>query len=141
MTVKDRYSGFQTLMGHYNKDGCHFTVLLTIIEEKMQEMFPEYKVDFVEAVRQCMSKGWMDKKFFVKDALAILKFYTGSKWSRRKVEKLPAEIKENEWTECNYYNPKTKREHFRRRSIDSLDNSVTVQNGYIRYYYIYNCEE
>lgn len=141
MTVKDRYEGFQTLMGNYNKDGCHFTVLLTIIEEKMQELFPEYKVDFIEAVRLCMSKGWLKEDFYVTDAIKILNFFTGYKWSRRKEEKLPLKLKNNEWTECNYYNPQTKREHFRRRTIDSLMDSVTVKNGYIKYYYIYTCEE
>lgn len=142
MTTKQRYEGIQSLMGNFNKWGCHFTVLVTIIEEWYREnVVPDYCCDFINMIHICTSKGWIDSEFYVKDALAILNYFTGKKWTRRKVEKLPAKLLPNEWTECNWYNPETKLEHFTRRNINSLWDSNTVKNGYIRYYYIYTCGE
>lgn len=137
MTVKDRYSGIQSIMGQCNKYGCHFFVLLSIIEE-----YTGKPVDLIDAIRISMSKGWMKSDFTVRDALALLNYYTGKKWTRtEKLEKLPLVIKKNQYTEVNWYNPRTKLEHFTRRGIDSLENSVTVKEGYQRYYYIYECKE
>ncbi len=128
-------------MKKYNLYGCHYTVLLTIVEEKMRETFPEYTVDFVEATRLAMSKGYIDSDFYVHDALGLLHFFTGCEWTRRKVNVLPPVIKDNEWTECHWYNKRTGLEHFTRRSINSLLDSVTVKEGVITYYYIYTCKE
>lgn len=134
MTVKDRYEGFQTLCENLNKYGCHFLVLCTIIEE-----FNKEPLDLIYAVRISMSKGWMDSNFWVKDALAILKFFTGYIWTREQVTTLPIKIKDNQYTECNWYNPATEKEHFTRRGINTLTDSFTVRYGKIRYYYIYTC--
>lgn len=137
MTIQERYSGIQTVMGMCNKYGCHFFVLLTIIEEVTKK-----NVDLIEAIRISMSKGWMKSDFEVRDGIAILNYFTGKKWTRsERLTKLPAIIKPNQFTEANYYNPRTKLEHFRRRNLDTLTSSVTVKEGSIRYYYIYEYKD
>lgn len=140
MTVKDRYQGLQTLFQVAHDSSCHFLVLCTIIEEKNRETNPDYKLDLIEAIRLSMSKGYMKETFFVHDALEILKLFTGHKWSRRTEPTLP-DLKPNEWSECNWFNPNTGLEHFTRRNINTLSDSRTVREGYIRYYYIYTCED
>ena len=137
MTIQERYSGIQTVMGMCNKYGCHFLVLLTIIEEVTIK-----NVDLIEAIRISMSKGWMKSDFEVRDGIAILNYFTGKEWTRsERLTKLPAIIKQNQFTEANYYNPRTKMEHFRRRNLDTLTSSVTVKEGSIRYYYIYEYKD
>ena len=137
MTIQERYSGIQTVMGMCNKYGCHFFVLLTIIEEVTKK-----NVDLIEAIRISMSKGWMKSDFEVRDGIAILNYFTGKKWTRsERLTKLPAIIKQNQFTEANYYNPRTQLEHFRRRNLGTLTSSVTVKEGSIRYYYIYEYKD
>jgi hypothetical protein len=132
MTVKDRYNGIQDSLKFCGEFGCHFLTLLTIIEEDIGQ-----EVDLIDAIRVSQSKGWFTSDFEGIDALAFLKHYTNKTWYRKPVKSLPAKIKDNEYTEVKYYNPKTKYTHFRRRGIDPLVNSVTVRDGYILEYYIY----
>lgn len=82
----------------------------------------------------------MRSDFYVKDAFAILNYYTNKKWVRRSVTELPKEIKDNEYTEAVWFNKRTSFTHFRRRGFDTLQNSVTVKEGKIQSYYIYTCE-
>lgn len=137
MTVKDRYSGIQTTLGLCHTDGCHFLTLLSIAEEESGKY-----VDLIDAIRVSTSKKWMDSEFTVtvQGSLDLLKHYTGKKWTRREVTKLPAIIKDNEYTEAIYYNPDTKYHHYRRRGYDTIVDSATVRNGHIEKYYIYTCE-
>lgn len=37
MTVKERYSGIQTILGDCHTDGCHFLTLLSIAEEESKK--------------------------------------------------------------------------------------------------------
>lgn len=91
------------------------------------------------AIRICRSKGWLKEDFFVTDAIKILNFFTQKEWSREEVKTLP-EIKDNQFTEVCYYNQRTGFRHFRRRYFDTLENSVTVNEGRIEKYYIYTCK-
>lgn len=143
MTTKLRYEGFQSLAKQINENACHFLCILSIAEEERERLeFDNSQIDLIEAIRISESKGWLrTSDFYVKNCLAILKYFTNKEWTRIKVEKLPATINGNEYTECNYYNSTTKREHFTRRSFDTLNNSITRRDGYLRYYYIYKCEE
>lgn len=136
MTVKDRYSGFQTLCEKLNKYGCHFLTLLSIAEEESGKT-----IDLIEAVRLSQSKKWIDGDFTVtvEGSLKLLELYTGKKWIRKEVVKLPSVIKDNEYTEAVWYNPRTNFTHYRRRGFDTLENSVTVAEGSIKKYYIYCC--
>lgn len=135
--TKTRYSGIQSIAKNLNLYGCHFFVLLSIAEEASGK-----QIDLIDAIRVSMSKGWMQSDFYVKDGLAILNYYTGKKWTRsEKLTSLPAVIKKNQFTEVNYFNKNTGYEHFRRRGFDTIDNSITVRDGVIRYYYIYTYKE
>lgn len=144
MTVKDRYSGLQTLFKTANESSCHFLSLLSIAEEeniRLCKLNPN--VDLIDAIRVAQSKRWMDHEFTVtvQGSLELLKYCTGKKWTRREVTKLPSNIKDNEYTEVIHKNDKTGFKHYHRRYFDTLESSVTVRDGYILGYYIYTCEE
>lgn len=133
LDIKKRYSGLQDKLRLCGSDGCHFLTLLTIIEE-----FNNRPVDLVDAILVSQSKGWFTSDFEGRDATALLRYYTKKEWTRSEfLKKLPATIKENEYTEAVYFNPKTTYQHFRRRGIDTKENSLTVRDGYIQGYYIY----
>lgn len=136
MTVKNRYQDLQTMLKHCGNEGCHFLALCSIIEEVNQE-----PVDLIEAIKVCQSKGFIDYNFFVKAGDSLLEYFTGKKWLRKKVEVLPPVIKDNEYTEVIYYNPRTECYHYRRRGFDTVTDSVTVKKGYIIGYYIWYYKE
>lgn len=137
MTVKERYSGIQSILKIAGDNACHFLTLLSIAEEESKA-----SIDLIEAIRVGQNKKWMDSEFTVTvtGSLALLKYYTNKKWTRREVKKLPPVIRSNEYTEAVYKNNNTGYTHYRRRGYDTLNYSVTVTEGYVEKYYIYTCE-
>lgn len=133
MTVRQRYEGLQTICKELNESGCLFLSVLSIAEEATGK-----EIDLINAIRISQSKGWLSYDFEVKDSLAILRHFTHHEWTRsEKLKKLPATIKDNEYTVAIYYNKNTSFTHFRRRGFDTLTNSVTVRDGVIIGYYIF----
>lgn len=125
-----RYGKSQSTMIECGKYGCLFLCLLSIFEE-----FQGVQVDFLNAVDYCKRNNLIRDDFYVNDGLKILESLTSRKWKRRIVDKLPSAIKENEFTiEVWRYLDKT---HFRRRYFDTLEKSITVSNGFLSHYYIY----
>lgn len=143
MTIEERYSGIQDIADTFHHNACHFICLLSIAEEELRDSGQQNAmIDLIDAIKISQSKGWFSPEFYGKETqLKLLEHYTGKHWTRRKETKLPFVIKPYEYTEVNYYNPKTKLEHFRRRRFDPKFESITVRDGYIRYYYIYTCED
>jgi hypothetical protein len=137
MVVKERYEGLQTLALSLHKDGCHFLTLCSIADEYRYDNGLEF-IDLITAIRLCQSKGLIDDEFYVKDdGCKVLKLLTaGKKWTRKDVETLPP-IGDNDYTEAIYFNPRTQFHHYRRRYFDTLDHSVTVEEGYVESYRIY----
>lgn len=141
MTIKERYEGFQSRCGVMRDEACHFLVLCSIADEYNQSKGKPF-IDLIEAIHTSINNKWMDKEFTVtvQGACDILNYLTGKKWTRKEVDKLPF-IRDNDYTEAVWYNPKTEYHHYRRRSFDTLDYSYTVANGYIEKYYIYTVED
>lgn len=137
MTIQERYEGLQTLALALHEEGCHFLTLCSIADEWRAEHRKPY-IDLIEAIRLCQSKGYLKEGFYVyDDGTHVLSLLTnGQKWSRRDVEALPV-IRDNDYTEAIYFNPRTDFKHFRRRYFDTLSSSVTVREGYIVGYRIY----
>lgn len=137
MTVKERYEGLQTFFLTMHHEACHFLVLCSIADEYRQDHGLPY-IDFIEAIRLVQSKGLMDNECFIKDdGCGVLSLLTGGKkWTRRDVEVLPP-IRDNDYTEAVYFNPRTQFKHFRRRYFDTLRDSITVKEGSIIQYRIY----
>lgn len=141
MIPRERYENLQTELLALHKDGCHFLTLCSIADEYRHDHGLEY-IDLIWAIRTCTSKGLIDGEFYVKDnGCKILSLLTdGKKWTRKDVEILPP-IRDNDYTEAEYFNPRTQFTHFRRRYFDTLRDSVTVKEGYIRKYRIYTVQE
>lgn len=141
MTVRERYEHLQTLFLNAHESSCHFLVLCSIADEYRHDHGLEY-IDLIWAIRTCTSKGLIDGEFYVKDdGCRILSLLTeGKKWTRKDVVSLPA-IGYNDYTEAEYFNPRTQFTHFRRRYFDTLRDSVTVKEGYIKQYRIYTVQE
>lgn len=131
MSTFDRYTGIQTVMERCGKDGCNFLCLLSIAEEVNNK-----PIDFIDAYRK--SSRWLTDDFDVKDNLSILSTLTGRGWRRDEVKEIKGQLAPNEYSIAIYYNPRTGRQHYRRRSFDTLIDSVTVKEGYIQKYYIYS---
>ena len=143
MTVKERYEGIQDIAEVFHNNACHFIVMLSIAEEELRDSGQkEAAIDLIDAIKVSQSKKWFSPNFYGNETqLKLLEHYTGKKWTRRQVKKLPSTIKSYEYTEAHYYNKSTGLEHFRRRGFDSKWNSITVRDGVIDYYNIYTCED
>lgn len=133
--VQRRYNGIQSVLKVAGSEGCHFLVLCTIVEEHTGK-----PLDLIEAIRVAQKKNWISNDFYVlNDGTPFLSYFTGIKWTRKEVDKLP-DIRDNDYTEAKWYNPRTGKTHFRRRYVDTLSHSTTVNEGYIKSYYIYTAE-
>lgn len=134
-----RYSGIQDkLKGIY--EGCHFLTLCSIAEEALQFIYsnPNCKVDLIDAVNLAYDKKFIDPGYEVSSNCGLLEALTpGHHWTQTTVSKLPKTIKDNQFTEVVYKNPRNNFKHYRRRSVDTLFDSVTVREGYILEYRIY----
>lgn len=140
MTVKQRYEGLQTALERCGADGCHFLTLCSIADEYRVSHGLPY-IDLIEAIRTCQSRGLLRADFYIKDdGTNVLRLLTNKKWSRKDVETL-GPIYDNDYTEAVYFNPRTQFRHYRRRYMDTLDHSVTVEEGYIEQYRIYTVQE
>lgn len=135
MNVKARYSGIQSVLLACGKNGCLFLSLLSIAEEVTGK-----PLDLISIINTAFELRCISSNFYVKDSVLLLSVLTGKIWKRRIVKKLPEVIGEKEFTIAKYYNPGTGYFHFRRRGFDSLVNSVTVRDGFVKEYYIYSYE-
>lgn len=95
-------------------------------------------MDLIGLVQEAKSKRWLDEDYTVKDSIALLNSATGKRFTRKIVNRLPTEIKENDFTIEKWVNPSTGGNHFKRRFVDTLLDSMTVKIGYIESYYIYS---
>ena len=130
MTSKQRYSGIQDVFRTMNDNACLFLCILSIAEE-----FNKAPVDLLEAYHAFISKGIMKSDFYFNDSEAALEYLTGVQWKREKMKVLPDPVPELMYTIEHWKNGKY--EHFKRRSFDTLRNSITVQRGQLIEYYCY----
>lgn len=131
--VRDRYEGIQTLLKNCGDSGCLFLSVLSIAEEVADVSF-----DLINTIHICLQKKWIADDFECLDSLAILNYLTGKIWARREVTCLTGDVAYNEYTVANYFNPRTGIIHRRRRSYDTIKNSVTVREGSVLTYYVYS---
>ena len=130
--IKNRYKGIQSDFKFLGSDGCYFLALCTIIEENTGK-----EVDLIKTVKECMEFDWIASDYTVKNPLALLAHYTGKYCTMAKINFLPSQVKDNEYTIEKWYNPRTGYTHFKRRFVDTLKDSVTVKEGYIQEYYFF----
>lgn len=129
-TISDIYSSLQTRLG--SNEACHFLALCSIAHEATGR-----QVDICNAIITAYTHNLIEASFYVKDALGLLFLLTGHNWKVRSVQELPKNLKKNEFTEIKWRNPNTGKVHFTRRYVDTLRNSVTVRDGTIEEYRIY----
>ena len=128
-----RYNGIQDDLKNIHEYGCHFLTLCSIAEE-----YNNSPVDLIFAIQTARHNHVIDDEFTVLDNCKLLSLLTGVTWRQRTVKELPPVIGDNEYTEVVYHNKRTGYKHYRRRSVDTLRNSVTVKEGYILEYRIYD---
>lgn len=140
--ITDRYSGIQDTFKSLGAEGCHFLVLCSIAEEFLTEYRGvEVTIDLIGTIRIAQSKGWIRDDFYVKDALALLRWMCMSRgvtcsWVRTEVTKL-GKLTDRDYSEVVYYNERTGYKHFRRRYVDTINNSTTVREGRVLQYNVY----
>lgn len=135
-TKYSRYSGIQTVFKNAGESGCLFLSLLSIAEE-----YTRLPIDFIFAYNKCLDFGLIDTDFYCKDQEKILNIFTGKVWKKTVEKELPNPVPQNMYTVAKWYNKRTKFTHFRRRGFDTLNNSVTVNEGKIIEYYCYTVQE
>lgn len=136
MNTKERYNGIQTVFEKAGESACLFLSLLSIAEE-----YTGLPVDFIVAYRKCIDSGLIEKDFFCNDQEKILYEFTGKKWKKTVLKELPNPVPENTYTVEKWHNERTGFTHFKRRTFDTLESSVTVKEGSIVEYYCYSVEE
>lgn len=71
------------------------------------------------------------------DTTEILRLATGVRWTKREAENLPAHVPADMYTVEKWRNGRTGLTHFRRRWGDTVRDSVTVREGELVGYYIF----
>lgn len=139
--IKERYECLQTICGVAKEYACHFFTLCSIADEYRYTHGQPF-IDIIGARRLLLTKGLMNAEFYIQDdGCKVLSLLTdGKKWTRKDVEKLPP-IGDNDYTEAIYFNPRTQFHHYRRRYMDTLEHSVTVEEGYIESYRVYTVHD
>lgn len=133
MSVFERYTGIQDILKECGGSGCNFLCLLSIAEEVNGG-----PVDLIDAYKKARASNSMDSSFYVYNNLRLLRELTGRNWLRREMSNIDGILSKNEYSIAVYFNPRTGRHHYRRRSFDTLFDSVTVKEGYIEKYYVYS---
>lgn len=146
-----RYAGIQTKLKNINEYGCHFLTLCSIAEEALQwiNKNDNIKIDLIDAINTATTTKVhnkagalvtaMDSEYEVQNNAELLEALTPRHhWKAvQGLKQLPSKIEDNQFTEVVYKNPRTNFKHYRRRSVDTLIDSVTVKEGYILEYRIY----
>lgn len=133
MTTFERYTGIQDVLKKCGESGCNFLCICSIAEEVNSR-----PVDLISAYRKAKELHCMDDDFYVHNNLRLLYGLTGKNWLRREMSNIEGVLDKNEYSIAVYFNPRTGRHHYRRRSFDTLSASVTVNEGYIEKYYVYS---
>lgn len=132
--MKSRYEYIQSFLKHIDTDGCYFLSLLSIAEEAIGS-----KIDLIDAIWACRGQDFINDGYYVKDALGLLTYLTGRPWYMNIYSTLPEIINDDEYTIAVYFNPRTGFKHFRRRYFDTLQESITVKEGFIQEYRLFRC--
>lgn len=130
MTIEERYRGCQSTL----KEGCYILSLCSIIEE-----YTRKPVDVLEVIAVAKNRRWITEDGFVYTPCKILQYFTLTKWNLTTVTQLPDVISRNMFTVEKWRNGKIT--HFRRRYVDTLYNSLTVAEGYLEAYYLFEAED
>lgn len=133
-----RYKGIQTKLQNIGDDGCLFLSLCSVAEDAMGR-----PVDLIDAVNACFMRHLLRSDYYVHNSVAVLEAICGPtyEWTTYtdiSPSMLTAKRADNEYTIVRYYNPRTKLAHFRRRDVDTLESSVTVEEGAISEVRVYS---
>lgn len=122
--IRKRYSGIQTFL----TDGCYFLSLCSIAEE-----CTGIRVDILDAISHSVTHGWATSDAFINEPCKILKYLTGGKteWRLDVEPKVPEKVPEEMYVVLKYFNTRTGYTHFKRRYVDTLQDSRTVAEGKI----------
>jgi hypothetical protein len=120
-------------MGSY---ACLFLSLCSIVEEFFEATEPTKKFDILEAAIKCRENDLIDDEWTCK-TVEILNLLTGRNWKRQELKALPEQVPDNMYTVEKWYNKRTGFTHFRRRWGDTLNKSVTVNEGNLLCYYAF----
>jgi len=136
--MKSRYEGIQNYIMQASSS-CFFLCLLSVAEEENERNdWRRPRIDFLDAVRTCMDKGWLRNDYFVNDDCAILEYLTGEKCTKEVVQFVGV-VKGNQYTiEKWSWNGCT---HFKRRAWDVYKDSKTVKYGNRMCTYKYSFKE
>lgn len=136
MIVKERYQAIQTKLKVCGEEGCLFLSLLSIAEE-----IGNKQIDLITAYNIAIDNKYMLQDFYMLNQEGFIAKLTAKPIKKETLKKLPDPVPNNMYTVEKWYNPRTKLTHFRRRGFDTLENSITVKEGYIKEYYCYSIME
>jgi hypothetical protein len=129
--MESRFDNIQRYLARIDEYGCFFLSLCSVAEDYLKK-----KVDLVDAVRFAVEQGVITPDYTVKDDVKLLSHLTGKRVSKRTADRCGV-LKANEFSIEKWYNPRTGYNHFKRRYFDVYHDGVTVKEGYIMCFYIY----
>ncbi len=136
MTVKERYQAIQTKLKVCGEEGCLFLSLLSIAEEISNK-----QIDLITAYNIAIENKYMLQDFYMLNQEGFIAKLVSKPIKKEIFKSLPDQVPNNMYTIEKWYNPRTRLIHFRRRVFDTLENSTTVKEGYIKEYYCYSIME
>lgn len=135
MDVRRRYEGTQDLLKIVGTDGCYVLCLLSIAEEVLDK-----PLDLIDSIHALIVNKAIGTDMYVFDAVQALQVLTGREVTMSREASL-GYVAPNQYTVAKYYNDRTRYTHFRRRTYDTLDHSITVAEGGLVEYYVFEVKE
>jgi hypothetical protein len=111
-----------------HKYGCYALCLVRLSERELG--VERSSEEAVNLIHEGMKAGFLETDCTVLDASGFMAYLTGARWTKKygsSRELVPAD-----WVIQEWYNPRTKLNHFRLAGWDPLENSITVKEGFIR---------
>lgn len=117
--------GLQTVYENIGNYGCGFLAML--------EQFGYDDKDITRLYFECIDNGIIDKDCYVKSWQKLADYLSKEKYNAVISKNLlPCDFYLEYW-----YNPRTGYHHFKLPQWDSLENSVTVREGYLESYRLF----
>jgi hypothetical protein len=133
--------GIQDFISSVGAEGCYALTLCRVAE--LAENTDNFAGDAVNSIANCVKTGQLAPDMTVLDGAAFLRHITLRRWTKE-YRDAGYKPKIGDYLVAEWYNKRTGKTHFTLEypeKWNSLENSVTVKEGFIRSYRLYRVRE